>query len=329
VITEDALAVMGRMVGVFSRDAATVVFYRFQWVWDVGFWLATGPRATRTGTQQALTRLGGPGLLGLIDRVRPDVIVSTYPNVTEVLGRLRRSGRLAVPVCGAITDLAAMHYWATPGVDVHFITHPESVEEVRQVAGGSTAVHCVHGFTRPEFLVPRPMGDARAALGLPGEGKIVLVSGGGWGVGDVEGAISVALGIDGVSQVVSLCGHNAGLLARICARFAGEARVRAEGFTDAMPDWLAAVDVLVHSTGGLTVLEALMRGCPAISYGWGRGHVRINNRAFERFGLARVVPSRELLAAALRDTLAAPRRSDPRFATLPSASSFVLALARA
>ena len=29
-----------------------------------------------------------------------------------------------------------------------------------------------------------------------------------------------------------------------------------------MPDWLAAADALVHSTGGLTVLEALMRGCP-------------------------------------------------------------------
>ena len=94
-----------------------------------------------------------------------------------------------------------------------------------------------------------------------------------------------------------------------------------------MPDWLAAVDVLVHSTGGLTVLEALMRGCPAISYGWGRGHVRVNNRAFRRFGLARVVGPRDDLAVALRTTLAAPRRIDPRFAALPSAASFVLALA--
>jgi processive 1,2-diacylglycerol beta-glucosyltransferase len=255
------------------------------------------------------------------------VIVSTYPNVTEVLGRLRRSGRLTVPVCAAITDLAAMHYWATPGADVHFITHPESVDEVRSVAGRDTTVHCVHGFTRPEFLLPRPPAEARAALGLPAEGKIVLVSGGGWGVGDVEGAIEVALGIEEVSQVVSLCGNNAGLLARVRSRFAAEPRVRPEPFTDQMPDWLAAVDVLVHSTGGLTVLEALMRGCPAISYGWGRGHVRINNRAFERFGLARVVASRDGLGAALRETLARPRTVDPRFAELPSASSFVLALA--
>jgi processive 1,2-diacylglycerol beta-glucosyltransferase len=327
VVTEDALAVMGRAVSALSEDAATVVFYRFQWVWDVGFWLFTGPRATRGGTQRLLTRLGAPGLLRLIAATRPDVIVSTYPNVTEVLGRLRRDGRIDVPVCAAITDLAALHYWATRGADVHFITHPESVDEVRRVAGTATAVHCVHGFTRPEFLVPRPMDEARAALGLPIEGKVVLVSGGGWGVGDVEGAVEAALALEHVSQVVSLCGHNEELRRRIETRFRTEARVRVEGFTEHMPDWLAAVDVLVHSTGGLTVLEALMRGCPAISYGWGRGHVRINNRAFRRFGLARVVASRDDLGVALRSTLAAPRCIDPRFAALPSAASFVLALA--
>jgi UDP-N-acetylglucosamine:LPS N-acetylglucosamine transferase len=171
------------------------------------------------------------------------------------------------------------------------------------------------------------MDEARAALGLPLEGRIVLVSGGGWGVGDVEGAVDEALAVHGVSQVVSLCGHNAELRSRIERRFRTEPRVRVEGFTDEMPEWLAAVDVLVHSTGGLTVLEALMRGCPAISYGWGRGHVRVNNRAFRRYGLARVVSSRSDLGAALRSTLSVPRRIDPRFAALPSAASFVLALA--
>jgi UDP-N-acetylglucosamine:LPS N-acetylglucosamine transferase len=303
------------------------VFYRFQWAWDVAFWLASGPRLGRAGTQRLMTRLGAPGLLRVIERVRPDVIVSTWPNVTEVLGRLRRSGRLQVPVVAAITDLAAMHYWATPGADVHLITHPESAPEVREVAGATAVVHCVHGFTRPEFLVAREQPAARAALGLPTAGKIVLVSGGGWGVGDVEGAVECALALDGELRVVTLCGHNAALGARVRARFRDEPRVRVEGFTDQMPDWLAAVDVLVHSTGGLTVLEALMRGCPAISYGWGRGHVRVNNRAFTRFGLARVVESRPALSVALRETLALPRRPDTRFAALPSAASFVLGLA--
>jgi UDP-N-acetylglucosamine:LPS N-acetylglucosamine transferase len=94
-----------------------------------------------------------------------------------------------------------------------------------------------------------------------------------------------------------------------------------------MSDWMAASDVLVHSTCGLTVLESLMRGCPAVSYGWGRGHIRRNDAALRRFGLADVVESRRELRTALARAIARPRRPDPRFADLPSAASFVLALA--
>src|SRR6185312_4971419 len=99
------------------------------------------------------------------------------PNVTEVLGRLRRSGRLRAPSIAAITDLAAMHYWASRGIDVHLVTHPESIEEVRAIVGSHGAVHCVHGFTDPAFRAASSQAEARAALGLPVEGKIVLVSG--------------------------------------------------------------------------------------------------------------------------------------------------------
>jgi UDP-N-acetylglucosamine:LPS N-acetylglucosamine transferase len=327
VLTEDALEAVGGLVKFMSADAAALVFFRFQVLWDVGFWLFAGCGPIRRGSQALLTHQSAAGILGLIERTRPDVIVSTYPNITEVLGRLRRSGRLGIPVCAAITDLAALDYWASPGVDLHLVTHPESIPEVRRIAGADTEIHCVHGFSLPEFREPRVAGDARLALGLPQEGKVVLVSGGGWGVGDVLGAVDEALRLEGVSQVVCLCGHNGDLLGRVGDAFATEPRVRVEGFTDRMPEWMAASDALVHSTGGLTVLEALMRGCPAVSYGWGRGHIRRNDEAFRRFGLADVVANRAELRQALQRAIARPRRPDPRFAELPSAASFVLALA--
>ena len=325
VVTEDALAAIGGIVKVMSDDAAGVVFFRFQVIWDIGFWFVAGCGPTRRLTQTLLTRQSTPGLLKLIERTRPDVVVSTYPNVTEVLGRLRRSGRLEIPVIAAITDLAALDYWASRGVDVHLVTHPESIPEVRRIAGGASEIHCVHGFSLPEFRVPMAAGRARELLGLPASGRVVLISGGGWGVGDVIGAIAEALQVDRVTQVVCLCGYNESLQERVVRTFGSDARVRVEGFTDRMPDWMAASDVLVHSTCGLTVLEALMRGCPAVSYGWGRGHIRRNDEALRRFGLAEVVATRGELGRALERALARPRRPDPRFADLPSAASFVLA----
>ena len=94
-------------------------------------------------------------------------------------------------------------------------------------------------------------------------------------------------------------------------------------------EWLAAADVLVHSTGGLTVLEALMRGCPAISYGWGRGHLRLNNEAFLRFDLAQVAATPAELRLAVRRALDRGRTTTTSFGGLHSAASFVLAAARA
>ncbi|HEY4348560.1 MAG TPA: glycosyltransferase [Gaiellaceae bacterium] len=324
VFTEDCLPAMGKTVSTLSEGGARVVFFRFLWLWDVGFWVFAGFAMTRRITQFALTRFGSRGLLRLIASHKPDIIVSVYPHATEVLGRLRRNGRLQIPLCAVITDLAALRYWASPGADLHLVTHPESIEEVRRIAGEDTDVHCVHGFAEPEFLVPRKAVDARRALNLDPGAKMVLVSGGGWGVGDVEGAVREVLDVKGVTQVVCLCGRNEELREQLVKDFAEDKRVRVEGFTDDMPEWLAAADALVHSTGGLTVLEALMRGCPAISYGWGRGHVRDNNKAFTRFGLAQVAVTPAALRSAVSSALEQGRTAID-LSGLPSAASFVLA----
>jgi UDP-N-acetylglucosamine:LPS N-acetylglucosamine transferase len=326
IVTEDGLAAMGRIVSTMGESAPGIVFYKFQWLWDLGFWFFAGFGPTRRGTQALLERVGGGRLLRLIARTRPDAIVSVYPVTTEVLARLRGKGRIGVPVLAAITDLSALRYWAAPGADVHLLTHPESENEVRAITGGGTLVQAVHGLTGPEFARPRSRADARAELGLPADGKIVLVSGGGWGVGDVEGMIDVALANGNVAQVVCLCGRNDELRERIDARY-GHLRVRAEGFTEQMGDWMAAADALIHSTGGLTILEAHIRGCPAISFGWGRGHIRMNNAAFRRHGLADVAVGPAELRAALDRALAEEKGEDMSFAALPSAASVVLGCA--
>ena len=326
VVTEDGLQVMGKVFVLLNERAPGVVFFRFRWLWDAAFWLFVALGPTRRLTQKLVRGLGSRGMLDLVQRVRPDVIVSVYPMTTEVLGGLRRRGKLDIPVVAGITDLAAMHYWAAPGVDLHLLTHPESEAEVRRIAGRETDVQAVHGLTRPEFSRPCDQSEARVALGLPAQGKVVLVSGGGWGVGDLESAIDTALALDDVEVIACLCGRNDDLHARLAECYVGEERVRLVEFTEQMSEWLAAANALVHSTGGLTVFEAHVRGCPTISYGWGRGHIRANNAAFRRYGIAEVVAGRGELNQALRAALTARPAPGPSLATLPSAASLVLAL---
>jgi UDP-N-acetylglucosamine:LPS N-acetylglucosamine transferase len=231
--------------------------------------------------------------------------------------------RMPVPVVSAITDLAALRSWAHPAIDTHLLIHEESADEVAAVIGRRDGIRWVRGMVRPEYEHPPTRAAARAALGLPDAGAIVAVSGGGWGVGDVEAAAAEVLAVPG-ALCVCLCGSNEALRKRLETRT--DDRLRAVGFTDRMCEWLAAADVLVHSTAGLTMLEAQLCGTHAVSFGWGIGHVRVNNRAYRRFGLAHVAGSPAELAALLPGLLALERPVDIDYAALPAAADAVLEL---
>ena len=318
----NGLPAMGAVLTHLLRENSAFMFRWVPWWFDLQYRLFMNFAPTRWLARRLLTAFGRRGLMRLIRAHDPDQIVSTYPGVTAVLGELRRSGRLNVPCYSSITDLAGLHFWAHPGIDLHFITHPESAEEVEEIAGPGS-VRWAKPPTSPAFLAARSRGDARRALSLPAEGKVIAVSGGGWGVGDLVGATRAALAVEGAT-VLCLCGRNDKLRARVTQRFAGEPRLRVMGFTDRMGDVLAASDALIHSSAGLTVLEAIIRGCPVISYGFGYGHVRASNAALKRFGLAQVACKEDELGPALERALEHRPEPDGSFARRPSTASLIL-----
>jgi UDP-glucose 4-epimerase len=321
---ENGLEAMGKLSATVLRNGSKVVFRWAPWIFDIQYWLITKFAPTRWLFQHLGYLFAGRGVLRAVEAYDPDVVISTYPGVTAILGMLREKRRLGIPVQSAITDLAGLRYWAHPGVDLHYVTHPESIEEVERLVGPGT-VEWARPPISPEFLAPRTRRDAREALGVNAHARMVLVSGGGWGVGDLESAIELALA-DGETEVVCIAGRNEIAQRKLEARFGDNPRVRVLGFTDQMSDWMASADAMVHATAGLTVLEAHIRGCPVISYGFSAGHLRANNAAFERFGIAEVARSDHELESTLRHVTAERRSPDSSFASLPSIASRALAV---
>ncbi|HET9721278.1 MAG TPA: NAD-dependent epimerase/dehydratase family protein [Solirubrobacteraceae bacterium] len=319
----NGLPAMGPFMTRLLRENSAFMFRWVPWWFDFQYRLFMNFAPTRWLSLFLLTLMGRRGLVRLIRSHNPDMIVSTYPGVTAVLGELRRKGRLTVPCYSSITDLAGLHFWAHKGIDLHFITHPESQEEVERIAGPGS-VRWAKPPTWPAFLAPRSRQEARKALALPAEGKVIAVSGGGWGVGDLLGATRAALAAEPDATVLTLCGRNDKLRARLAEQLGGDPRLKVMSFTDRMGDVLAAADALIHSSAGLTVLEAIIRGCPVISYGFGYGHVRESNKALRRFGLAEVVRRADDLAPALSRALEKRVEPDPRFARRPSTASLIL-----
>jgi UDP-glucose 4-epimerase len=319
----NGLPAMGPFMTRLLRDNSAFMFRWIPWWFDLQYRLFMNFAPTRWLALFLLTLMGRRGLTRLIKAHNPDMVISTYPGVTAILGELRRKGRLTVPCYSSITDLAGLHFWAHKGIDLHFITHPESQEEVERIAGPGS-VRWAKPPTWPAFLATRSRQEARKALVLPAEGKVIAVSGGGWGVGDLLGATRAALEAEPDATVLTLCGRNDKLRAQLTEQLGGNPRLKLMGFTDRMGDVLAAADVLIHSSAGLTVLEAIIRGCPVISYGFGYGHVRESNKALVRFGLAEVVKRESELGPAVARAMEKRLEPDPRFARRPSTASLIL-----
>ena len=267
----DGLAAMGPLLRPVVEDGYRVQLRFFPWTYTVIYWLLEHVLPIRMIARKLLCALGSRPLARAIEEHDPDVIVSTYPAVTVVLANLRRRGEVLCPTVATITDLTGLFFWAQPGIDMHLVMYGESMPSVERIAGHGS-VRLVRPLISAEFLQPRCATEARLALGLPQDGRMVVVSGGGWGVGDISGAVREFTRVREVSSIVCL----------------GEPRVHVLGFTDRMPELLAAADVLVHSTGGVTCLEARAAGTPVVSYGLPVGHARLNTRAMADLDLLRL-----------------------------------------
>jgi processive 1,2-diacylglycerol beta-glucosyltransferase len=283
----DGLAAMGRLLRPVVEDGYRVQLRLVPWTYTLMYWLLEHVGPIRWSARRTLWLLGSRPLARCIAEHDPDVIVSTYPAVTVVLARLRRTKVVHCPTVATITDLTGLFFWAQPGIDMHLVMYGESMSSVERIAGEGS-VRLVRPLISADFLGPRCPLRARRALSLPEEGRMVVVSGGGWGVGDIEGAVQELCGLQEVSSIVCLAGRNDQLADKLRSAFTDQPRVHVYGFTDQMPQLLAAADVLVHSTGGVTCLEAKAAGTPVVSYGLPVGHARLNTRAMATLDLLRL-----------------------------------------
>jgi UDP-N-acetylglucosamine:LPS N-acetylglucosamine transferase len=329
----DGLAAMGPLLRPVVEDGYRVQLKFFPWTYTLVYWMLEHVLPVRLVARRLLCLLGSRPLSRAIAEHEPDVIVSTYPAVTVVLARLRRTGEVSCPTVATITDLTGLFFWAQPGIDTHLVMYGESMHSVERIAGRGS-VQLVRPLISAEFLQPRCPMESRRALGLPEEGRMVVVSGGGWGVGDIAGAVEEFTRVPEVTSIVCLAGRNEQLAEKLQATFGNEPRVHVYGFTDQMPNLLAAADVLVHSTGGVTCLEAKAAGTPVVSYGLPVGHARLNTRAMAALDLLRLANDTDELREHVQASFAAggPRRESGlkglSFSPGPVAADVVLSAPR-
>lgn len=226
------------------------------------------------------------------------VVVSTYPLASQVLGRMRASGRLQVPVVTYLTDYSVHRLWVAAGVDGHTAVHDVAAAQARAL--GAAQVVTVDPAVDPRFR-PRTEASrarARARFGLPENENLALLVGGSWGIGEFDETVR-DISATGLARCVVVCGKNDELRARLIER--GVQHVY--GWVDDMPGLMHACDVMVQNAGGMTVYEARACGIPVVTYRTLPGHGETNAAALDEAGTAPWVRDAADLRAALEKAM--------------------------
>ena len=281
---EDGLALIG-------VERLVVGGYRFQmfhaaWSWRL-LYRATRSRPLIRLLGSVLARAASGRLAERLETARPDVVVSAYPIVSAALAGMRRRGRLRMPCATLVTDFDPHPAWIHRDLDANLVVGEpgRAAEQVRPPT--------------PRAHAPAGARDAlRAELGISERRHVVLIVGGAWGGGNLEGAARAAAAAAGV-HVIVVTGRNDRLRSRLAEAALPATTVL--GFTDRMPELMAASDVLIQNAAGLTCLEAFAAGLPVVTFDPLPGHGEDNCRLMRRAGLVAHAAGAESLTRILAD----------------------------
>ena len=210
-------------------------------------------------------RLNTRRLEDLLEEFRPDVVCHTHFLPAEVLGRLRRKGRLDVPQAVVVTDFDVHRFWLCPGTDLYLVAREDCRIHLQALGVPPGRIRVTGIPVDPAFAEKPNLPALRRKHGVEEGLPLLLLLAGGFGVGPVEDLLKRLRRELRGARIAVIAGRNEALRERLARAAKGPgAPARVLGFTNEMHEWMALASLAVTKPGGLTTSEALSRGLPLV-----------------------------------------------------------------
>jgi len=243
----------------------------------------------------------------------PDVIVSVHPLLNHAALRARAdAGMQHVPIVTVITDLGKVHEsWLMPDADAVVVPAREVYERALSRGISPSRLRLLGQPIHPQFDdVVGTKEELRTQLGLPLDRLIVMLMAGGEGGGKLlPTAMALAKARLPVHLLV-VCGRNEPLRTRLEEVAASlPTPMTVLGFTNKIPEYFHAVDLLVTKAGPGSLAEANAAQLPVVVYDYVPGQERGNVEFVRHNGLGAVaLHSASEVVRAVRSMIRTPRR---------------------
>jgi len=247
--------------------------------------LRPGGRLARAA-ERGSSRYAVPALRSELDRQPTRLLVSVFATAAAAAGRLKPDYPELVTATFC-TDVCPHWMWVHPSTDLYLVTSETARHYIRRFHPEADPV-VVPAPVRPQFYAAPSQPDARAELGIPADAPCVLLMAGSWGIGPLR-EIAESLAGAGV-YTLAVAGRNERLAAALTEAAQRQPCLRPFGFTDQIPQLMAAADLVITSSGD-TCSEARVIGRHLLLLDVVPGHGRENLQHELERGGADVAPA--------------------------------------
>jgi UDP-N-acetylglucosamine:LPS N-acetylglucosamine transferase len=220
---------------------------------------------------QAARRIA-PRLASSLRETPAALVVSVFATAASAMSRVRAGGGSAPRTVTFCTDVNPHRLWVHPHTDIYLVPSATSAAFLRRFEP-EARVLVVPAPVRAPFYDAPSRADARGSLGVPLDAQVVLLMTGSWALGPLA-TVAKSLAAAGV-HVLAVAGRSAPVEAALRVAAATDPRVVPFGFTDRVPELMAACDVVVTSAGD-TCSEARVVGRRMVLLDVVAGHGREN-----------------------------------------------------
>lgn len=292
-------------------------------LWAAEFQFFDAPGRARLA-HRVFTRLVRRQLHELLDRVQPDLIVTTYPFLTYEVMRVleKRPGR--IPLALFFSDANGVHaaWLSEQKAAASFAPTRETYEQALAAGFAPESLHLVGWPVRAQFLTAyETMQKTRTVqltrLGLDPKRFTIFLQGGG------EGAARVGRTIENILnpaestnefQIILVTGTNRALQ----ERYQHTPNLAVLPFTREIAPVMAAADIIMGKAGPNMLFESVTLGKPFIATAYIPGQEEANLAFIERHGLGRVAIQPDEQRKLLHDLIHEPTLLQAMIASVES-----------
>ena len=307
---EDALAFISADLSAFISWGHSTVYRRLPWLFRLGYrYTERHPAVFRAHSPvyKLLTQGTGKLYSYLCDH-SIDAVICAHPFAALMMTELFKQH----PGCVASANLAT-DYVCHPGVhdtalDLYFI--PDAALAPGFESPGIRPEQIIPSGlpVRQMFYTARPMSAARRLMGVPEEGKHLVLMCGSMGCGPMKRLaqqLARRMGPDVTLTIV--CGTNRRLYRRLTRRYRADRRVQVLGYVEDMSALMDSADLCLTKPGGISTTEAAVKSLPMVLINAVSGCERYNLSYFTALGGAKTGAGVKALAQTALRLLSSPR----------------------